>query len=195
MNKNLIKEKFKQNLYYIIIFITSMIVMIFFPMFGSEIGLEWKAPSTAAGWVLYIVTKTLIAILNVIIFFSFMQQAKINVRDDEKYKEALSIVRTLREKVYIPRDPKKWERKAYINKGITIFISSVITLIGLSNALLKYDYIELISYIIVIVLGIIFGLLQMASAEDYWTNEFYDYAMMIKKEKEKEEQTNGDSNR
>ena len=63
------------------------------------------------------------------------------------------------------------------------------------TALLKYDYIELISYIIVIVLGIIFGLLQMASAEDYWTNEFYDYAMMIKKEKEKEEQTNGDSNR
>ena len=115
--------------------------------------------------------------------------------DDEKYKEALSIVRTLREKVYIPRDPKKWERKAYISKGITIFISSVITLIGLSNALLKYDYIELISYIIVIVLGIIFGLLQMANAEDYWTNEFYDYAMMIKKEKEKEEQTNGDSNR
>ena len=189
------KEKFKQNLYYIIIFITSMIVMIFFPMFGSEIGLEWKAPSTLAGWVLYIVTKTLIAILNVIIFFSFMQQAKINVRDDKKYKEALSIVRTLREKVYIPRDPKRWERKAYISKGITIFISSVITLIGLSNALLKYDYIELISYIIVIVLGIVFGLLQMANAEDYWTNEFYDYAMMIKKEKEKEEQTNGDSNR
>ena len=195
MNKNLIKEKFKQNLYYIIIFITSMIVMIFFPMFGSEIGLEWKAPSTPAGWVLYIVTKTLVAILNVIIFFSFMQQAKINVRDDEKYKEALSIVRMLREKVYIPRDPKKWERKAYTSKGITIFLSSVITLIGLSNALLKYDYIELISYIIVIVLGIIFGLLQMANAEDYWTNEFYDYAMMIKKEKEKEEQTNGDSNR
>ena len=195
MNKNLIKEKFRQNLYYIIIFITSMIVMIFFPMFGSEIGLEWKAHSTPAGWVLYIVTKTLVAILNVIIFFSFMQQAKINVRDDEKYKEALSIVRTLREKVYIPRDPKKWERKAYINKGVTIFLSSVITLIGLSNALLKYDYIELISYIIVIVLGIIFGLLQMANAEDYWTNEFYDYAMMIKKEKEKEEQTNGDSNR
>ena len=54
---------------------------------------------------------------------------------------------------------------------------------------------ELISYIIVIVLGIVFGLLQMANAEDYWTNEFYDYAMMIKKEKEKEEQINGDTNR
>ena len=40
-----------------------------------------------------------------------------------------------------------------------------------------------------------FRLLQMANGEDYWTNEFYDYAMMIKKEKEKEEQTNGDSNR
>lgn len=178
------KEQFKQNLYYVIIFITSMIVLIFFPMFGSEIGLKWNTPNTPAGWVLYIVTKLLVSILNVIIFYSFMQQAKINVRDNPRYKEALSIVQLYKDKVYIPRDPQSWQRKAYVKKGITIFISSLITLIGLAQAILAYDYVTLIAYVIVIVLGIVFGLIQMANAEDYWTNEFYDYALYLQKQKE-----------
>lgn len=176
--KDQILAKIRQTIYYWIIFLTSMVVLVFLPMVGSEAGLEFNIPTTTAGWILYIVTKLLVAVLNVIIFFSFMQQAKLNVRDDPKYVKACEIMgRVKKEKAYIPRAPRVWERKQYMHKGVTIFLTTAISVVALANAFLTYDYMTLLTYAITIIMGIIFGLLQMATAEEYWTKEFYDYAI------------------
>lgn len=176
--KDQILAKIRQTIYYWIIFLTSMVVLVFLPMVGSEAGLEFNIPTTTAGWILYIVTKLLVAVLNVIIFFSFMQQAKLNVRDDPKYVKACEIMgRVKKEKAYIPRAPRVWERKQYMHKGVTIFLTTAISVVALANAFLTYDYMTLLTYAITIIMGIIFGLLQMATAEEYWTREFYDYAI------------------
>lgn len=167
-------------MYYWIIFIVSCVVLIFMPMIGSEAGLEFNIPTTTAGWLVYIFTKVFVALLNVIIFFSFMQQAKLNVKDDPKYKEACDIMgKLMKSKEYIPQSPKKWEHKQYRNKGFTIFISSAFGLVALANAFLTYDYMSLLTYAMTIIMGIVFGLIQMSTAEEYWTREFYDYATMI----------------
>lgn len=176
--KDQILAKIRQTIYYWIIFLTSMVVLVFLPMVGSEAGLKFNIPTTTAGWILYIVTKLLVAVLNVIIFFSFMQQAKLNVRDDPKYVKACEIMgRVKKEKAYIPRAPRVWERKQYMHKGVTIFLTTAISVVALANAFLTYDYMTLLTYAITIIMGIIFGLLQMATAEEYWTKEFYDYAI------------------
>lgn len=176
--KDQILAKIRQTIYYWIIFLTSMVVLVFLPMVGSEAGLEFNIPTTTAGWIIYIVTKLLVAVLNVIIFFSFMQQAKLNVRDDPKYVKACEIMgRVKKEKAYIPRAPRVWERKQYMHKGVTIFLTTAISVVALANAFLTYDYMTLLTYAITIIMGIIFGLLQMATAEEYWTREFYDYAI------------------
>lgn len=178
--KDQILAKIRQTIYYWIIFLTSMVVLVFLPMVGSEAGLEFNIPTTTAGWILYIVTKLLVAVLNVIIFFSFMQQAKLNVRDDPKYVKACEIMgRVKKEKAYIPRAPRVWERKQYMHKGVTIFLTTAISVVALANAFLTYDYMTLLTYAITIIMGIIFGLLQMATAEEYWTKEFYDYAIRL----------------
>lgn len=172
--------KIRQTLYYWIIFLTSCVVLIFMPMIGSEAGLDFKIPTTTAGWILYITTKVLIAILNVVIFYSFMQQAKLNIKDDEKYLKACEIMgKVKKQKEYIPRNPRVWERRQYISKGFSIFISTAFSLVALANAFLTYDYLTLLTYALTIIMGIIFGLLQMANAEDYWTREFYDYAIRL----------------
>lgn len=176
--KDQILAKIRQTIYYWIIFLTSMVVLVFLPMVGSEAGLKFNIPTTTAGWIIYIVTKLLVAVLNVIIFFSFMQQAKLNVRDDPKYVKACEIMgRVKKEKAYIPRAPRVWERKQYMHKGVTIFLTTAISVVALANAFLTYDYMTLLTYAITIIMGIIFGLLQMATAEEYWTKEFYDYAI------------------
>ena len=176
--KDQILAKIRQTIYYWIIFLTSMVVLVFLPMVGSEAGLEFNIPTTTAGWIIYIVTKLLVAVLNVIIFFSFMQQAKLNVRNDPKYVKACEIMgRVKKEKAYIPRAPRVWERKQYMHKGVTIFLTTAISVVALANAFLTYDYMTLLTYAITIIMGIIFGLLQMATAEEYWTREFYDYAI------------------
>lgn len=40
-----------------------------------------------------------------------MEQAKINVRDNEDYKKANEILKKLKVKEFIPRSPNKWNRQ------------------------------------------------------------------------------------
>ena len=82
------KDRIKQNLYYVIIGIISFLSVAFLPMVGSTIGLEWKLPDTTAGWVVWVVSRLIIATINVLIFYSFMEQAKLNVKDNEQIGRA-----------------------------------------------------------------------------------------------------------
>lgn len=187
LDRQAILLRIRQTLYYWIIFIVSIVVLVFMPMIGSEAGIGFNLPTSPAGWAIYITTKVLVAVLNVVIFFSFMQQAKLNVRDNENYKKACAIVSVKRKDLsykYKPRNPKAWEAKQYASKGFTIFLSTAVSLVALSNAFLTYDYFSLLTYGMTILLGIVFGLIQMASAEDYWTREFYDYAVGLLNDQE-----------
>lgn len=179
-------EKIKLYTYYIIIGIVSLIALLFLPMVGSSVGLEMRLPDTLVGWVVYCITKLIVAALNVIIFYCFMQQAKVNVKDNEKYKKANDILELIEErKDRAPRSPKEWTRKQYSGKGITIFVTTILAAVSLTQAILTFDYITMLTYLFTIIMGLIFGILQMKNAEIYWTTEFYEYALKAKKEEEK----------
>lgn len=78
-------EKWKQYQNYAIIAVASLFALFFIPMLGTEIGLAWVLPTTTAGWVVYIITKLLVAGLNVLIFHCFVQQAKVNSLNHPNY--------------------------------------------------------------------------------------------------------------
>ena len=118
------KDRIKQNLYYVIIGIISFLSVAFLPMVGSTIGLEWKLPDTTAGWVVWVVSRLIIATINVLIFYSFMEQAKLNVKDNAHYIEAHEILCKTKKKEHEPQSPQKWQALQYGKKGTTIFISS-----------------------------------------------------------------------
>ena len=42
----------------------------------------------------------------------------------------------------------------------------------------------MLTYLFTIIMGLIFGILQMRTAEEYWTNEYLEYAMMYKQQQE-----------
>lgn len=135
-----------------------------------------------------------------------MEQAKINVKDNEDYKKANEILKRVKEaNVKKPMAPNKWVAKQYAGKGTTLFISSLLATFAISQAVLTYKWMHLLSYILVITMSIIFGILQMKKAEIYWTFEYYQYALdyeekyneMIAKEKEQtkiEEESNNKEN-
>lgn len=77
-----------------------------------------------------------------------------------------------------PRSPGKWKAEQYSKKGITIFISSLLSVFALAQAALSFDYVNMLTYLFTILTGLIFGILQMKTAEEYWTTEFLDYARM-----------------
>ena len=173
----------KQYLYYVIIGIFTFIVLVFMPMLGSSLDGGLKLPEGKGAWIMFVITRVFIAITNIIIFYSFMQQAKLNVRNNEYYKAANEILlKTKNSKEKKPMSPKKWEASQYLKKGTTIALGTVFALFSLSQAILTYKYTDLISYVLLIFLATVFGIFQMKKAEIYWTTEYYRYAKMIEEE-------------
>lgn len=44
-----LREQARQNIYYIIIFLISLLTLVFLPMVGSQVGLGFNLPNTPAG--------------------------------------------------------------------------------------------------------------------------------------------------
>ena len=101
-------DKLKQYLYYIIIGIISFIALFFLPMVGSELDAAWTLPNTPSGWLVYISSKAIVSLLNILIFHCFQLQAKLNVKDNENYKKARAILIDEQKKEVLPRAPQKW---------------------------------------------------------------------------------------
>lgn len=187
-------DKIKQRLYYFIIGVISLIALVFLPMVGSEVGMEWNLPTTAVGWIIWVTVKLIVATINVLLFHCFMQQAKLNVAENPRYKEAKNLIYKIAPKLYKPRSPREFNRKEYSTKAVTIFITTALSTIALTQAILTFDYMSLLTYLFTIILGVIFGIIQMKKAENYWIEEFYDYATKFYNE-HKEELDNGNNNR
>lgn len=177
MNRTEMYEKWLQWQNYIIIAVVSLISLFFLPMLGSSVGLAWVLPNTVAGWVVYVVSKLLVAALNVIIFHCFILQAKVNAKDHPRFVEANEILKVCTNpKSLTARSPKQYFGGVYGKKGSMIFASSVIAAVGLTQAVLTFDWVSMLTYLFTILMGVIFGVLQMNQTEIYWTEEYYMYA-------------------
>ena len=172
-----VKLKARQNIYYIIIGIISFITVAFLPMVGSTVGLEWNLPNTTVGWIVWAVTRLVISTINVLLFYSFMEQAKLNVKDNERYKEANEILLKSKVKEHEPKSPSKWQAEQYGRKATKIFLGSAMSVVAFGQAILSYDWVSMLAYIFTLAMGLIFGVMQMKKAEIYWTTEYYAYAL------------------
>lgn len=171
------RMKARQNIYYIIIAIISFITVAFLPMVGSTVGLQWNLPDTTVGWIVWAVTRLVISIINVLLFYSFMEQAKLNVKDNERYQQANEILLKSKIKEHEPKSPSKWQAEQYGRKATKIFLGSAMSVVAFGQAILSYDWVSMLSYIFTLAMGLIFGVMQMKKAETYWTTEYYAYAI------------------
>ena len=174
-------NKAKLYTYYIIIGVVSLIALVFLPMIGSTADMGFKVPDSAVGWVVWIFTRIIVAALNMLIFYCFMEQAKVNVKDDPGYKEALQVLADTvsNNKERAPRSPEKWQLQQYSRKGVLVFAATLLGTVALTQAILAFDWVTMLTYLFTIIMGIIFGVVQMKSAEAYWTEEFVRYANYV----------------
>ena len=77
---------------------------------------------------------------------------------------------------YHPRSPARFNAKEYGWKGVTVFASTGAALVALEQAMLHFDYKNLIAYGSTIAMAIFFGIFEMKKVELYWTSEYLDYA-------------------
>ena len=181
-------KKWTQYMYYILIGVISFIALVFLPMFGSEIGMAFTFPTTVAGWVVYIITQALMALVNVLIFHSFICQAKLNIKDDPNYQKAVEILKAYILKTYTPRSYTQFRNQEYRWKGISIAVGTLLAGFALTQAILTYDYVRMLSYLFTVMFGIIFGILEMKKWEEYYTGEYLDYALYYQKQQDELEE-------
>lgn len=181
------KKKVDLWLYYILIGVITFVALVFLPFFGSEVGMAFNFPNTAAGWVVYIVQQALMAIVNVLIFHSFICQSYINVKDDENYIKARDIFHSLDNKEYIPMTLQQFNKKEYGTKAVWIAIGTLMGGFALTQAILSYDYIRALAYLFTIIMGIVFGIFEMKKYETYLTYEYLLSALYYKKQREEQE--------
>ena len=182
-----VRDSVKQGMYYIIIAVISLISVVFLPMLGSTLGLGWKIPDTTAGWVVWGASRAIVATINVLLFHSFMEQAKLNIKDDEHYKEARDILVKVKKKEHKPKSPAQWNAAQYGKQGVSTFLASAMSVLAIGQDVLSYQWSTALPSIHTLGMGIIFGIMQMKKAENYWTTEYYEYALM-KKRMEEEQQ-------
>ena len=196
METKTIKEQLRQFTYYIIIAAISLLTIVVFPLIGSgsSISIEQCFPTTQVGWIIYIIERVLVIVMNLTIFTSFIQQAKVNIKDNPNYLKANEILQRHHPKEYRPRSESKYLGQTYTTKGISLALTTVASLFVIGSAILNYDYMILIATTFSVITTIVMGIIQMRKTELYYTTEYYDYANYIEKSQTRlnEEQGNID---
>lgn len=172
-----LRDQLNQHIYYVLIFLLSAIALFVAPLFGSNLGLTIAFPQTKAAWVVYVTVKLFVALINVMLFHCFVRQAKLNVKDDPCFIEAQRIMGKLRQNVSHARSPHIYFGQLYRRKGSTIFVTTLLSAVVLTNAILTWDITSLITYATTVIMGLIFGVMKMKDVEVYWTEEYYVFAL------------------
>lgn len=174
------KKLIKDNLWYGLIGVLSIAVLVLFPMIGSGLPLSLTLPNTPIGWVVYIFSKLSVAAINMCIFHSFMEQGKLNVSTFWKKLMADEILHRVKQKKdQVPLSPEEWLKKEYTTKGVSLSITSALSCIVLSQVILSFDITIFISYLLTLILGLTFGVMQLFKSETFWSLDYYDYAIYI----------------
>ncbi len=185
----------KERIYYIVIFIVSLISLGIVPFLQSTIDGSVAIPTTPWGWVMYLAPKILTSAINVIIYISFMRQAKVNIRDDKGYIEANELLAKngrSSNRRRLPRNPAKWKSGQYANKIMWLTLSTFAGMLTIGSMILNFDWVTFIASATAVMMGVVFGVMQMFDAMDYWTVEYLDYAKMASKKAEEERHGDND---
>lgn len=173
-----IKATAKNNLWYGIIGLLSIVILVIVPLIGSGLPIALTLPTTAIGWIVWIFTKLAVAGLNIMIFHSFMEQGKLNVAECWKKRISDEILhRTRQLKTAIPLSPEQWLAKEYKTKGVSIAITSILSCIILSQVVLTFDILTFLGCLFTLIMGVVFGAMQLFKAEHFWSMDYYDYAI------------------
>lgn len=181
--KNAFSSWLVNNIYPIVIFIASVLVLVIVPMIGSTGEAGSSIPTDPEQAFLYWVLKGMTAALNMTIFAAFRRQAKVKSKNSKGFLEAEAILGKTKTKKQRYVSPAKFAMKQWGTKGITLLISTGVTSVALTNIVIYYDWVTAIGCAVTILIAIIFGLMTLASEEYYWQVEYLRYAKSVEGEK------------
>lgn len=183
--RELLKLKFKQGIYYILVVVLSLTALIVFPMLdSSSITFKNAFPTTPTGWFIWALERTLIVVMNLLILTLFIKQARVNVKENANYKKAVEILERTKPKEYKPISPKAYYSKTYARKGTSLAFTTLASLFAIGDAVINYNYLLLIATAVTVIFAVTFGVVSMKDTEIYLTSDYLTWAEFIEKEKQ-----------
>lgn len=183
---------FRKSRNYLIMIITSIVMLLFPPFMGSIAGLGWAFPTTPAGWIVWAILNISSAIFNCLLFYAFIEQGKDNVKEDPKQLAAIDMLKVnniVEEKILL--SPQQIEAREWKTKAVWIAVGTLLGTIALTQAILQFDAIRLISQILALTVGLIFGILEQKKIEWTYTDHYLAYAeQQVRFKQEAEAKTN-----
>lgn len=177
------QETFQEYKNYGIVAALTLLGVAVFPLISANIGIDNKFPTSTLGWIVWTTVRLAFIVLNICIFKAFVDQAKVNIKNEPRYLNALDKYRGIQNKEFVPRSPGSYFSGLYSKKIVTLVLSSITALVGISQAIINYNWMDLISYAISLTLAIVFGLNTMQNTQEYWVEEFPEYVnKLIEKE-------------
>ena len=169
----------------IAVVILSLIAMFLVPLVGSYASGTTQFPQTVPAWILYFTCAIAVSICSLMIYLALHNQGKLNVKDEEEYKQAkelhLKNFERMNGKEIIPIDPFKWERKQKTLKGIFQTLGIFFGLLGFGLGALCWNNSQFISSTFSIILAIGFGLVHMGDVERMFTEGWLEYELYVQK--------------
>ena len=179
-DRNNRKKRFKDLSGYFLVGIVSLLSVVVVPLLGTDFGTTIVIPNTWGGLAIWLCTRFTVVVVNLLIFDAFIKQAKINVKDDERYKSAVLKLNTIKEEAgIIPRSPEKFNKQQWRKKGTSLGISSILSSFLLTECIVNFDLTNFLTYLFTIGGAVAFGYLTMMNNEDYWTTEFPIYVDIL----------------
>lgn len=172
-----LKQTVKTNIYYFLVGLLSFVSLFSLPFLGSELDIHFNIPNTVSGWIIYAVTRLLGSVINMLIFHSFIKQGKVNSIYHPNYIKAVEILfNPTQKQAKKELSPEEYFNKVYAVKGVLVTLLSAVALIGLGDAIYNFSWVVFCTYIFTIALGVVFGVFEMLTTEDYWCNRYLVYA-------------------
>ena len=179
-DRNNRKKHFKDLSGYFLVGIVSLLSVVVVPLLGTDFGTTIVIPNTWGGLAIWLCTRFTVVVVNLLIFDAFIKQAKINVKDDERYKSAVLKLNNIKEETgIVPRSPEKFNKQQWRKKGTSLAISSILSSFLLTECIVNFDLTNFLTYLFTIGGAVAFGYLTMMNNEDYWTTEFPIYVDML----------------
>lgn len=164
---------------YVLIAVISMIALFLMPFLGSAVGLAFVLPTTTAGWVVFATTKGITAVLNVMIFHCFVVQGKTNSKQHPNFIKANELLNLTKNRKVKYLSPKQFLRHEYSIKASTVFITTLFSAFALTQAVLTFDWVQFFTYLITIIMGLVFGVIEMMKVQDFWQDDYLRYAEQV----------------
>lgn len=180
------KEKVNQYAYYIMILLVAILAIFVPPLTTGALAGDFSIafPKKWQGWLVWGIINGSSAIANVSILVFFKLQAKKNSMNHPNYLKAVAILDSIQKKkrVFIPRSPKKMNLEDYSKKVVFIVLFTVMSFIAITNIIISFDILSLISTIISMIVTLVMSWTCMLNNEEYWTQEYLMYAEYLQEQ-------------